>query len=72
MTRGRGRSGTWVKDNLPYTLLNYVGINSDATLTIEPGVLVQFENPSVSMLVDGVLIAEGTAALPIRFTSAER
>ena len=23
-----GRSGTWVKDNLPYTLVNYAGINS--------------------------------------------
>ena len=40
-----GRSGTWVKDNLPYTLLNYVGINTDQTLTIEPGVIVQFQNP---------------------------
>jgi len=36
MTRA-GASGTWVKDNLPYTLLNYVGINSDATFDHRTG-----------------------------------
>jgi parallel beta-helix repeat protein len=63
------RSGSWVKDNLPYTLMNYIGVSGGKTLTIDPGVIVQFQYPDTSLLVDGVLFANGLASQPIRFTS---
>jgi len=63
------RNGTWVKDNLPYTLVNDVFINSGITLTIQPGVIVQFRDPDDALVVDGTLIANGTAMQPIHFTS---
>ena len=66
-----GRSGTWVKDNLPYTLVNYAGINSGQTLTLEPGVIVQFQNPDTQFIVEGCLRAVGTVDKPIVFTSDE-
>jgi hypothetical protein len=65
------RSGRWRKDNLPYTLLNYVGVSQDQSLTIEPGVTIQFQNPGDSFLVDGGLIAQGTSDQPITITSDE-
>ncbi|MBI4661234.1 MAG: right-handed parallel beta-helix repeat-containing protein [Verrucomicrobia bacterium] len=66
-----GRNGTWVKDSLPYTLVNDVNVNGGKSLTIEAGVTVQFQDPNVGLWVDGVLIARGTAAAPIAFTSDE-
>ena len=66
-----GRSGTWVKDNLPYTLVNYVGINAGQTLTVEPGVIVQFQNADTHLIVEGSLRAVGTVDQPIVFTSDE-
>jgi len=42
-----------------------VGINGGTTLTIEPGVIVQFQNPDTYLLVDGSLRAVGTVDLPI-------
>ncbi len=64
-----GRSGTWLKDNLPYTLVNDVYVDGGATLTLEPGLLVQFQNPDTALIVDGTLIARGAVSAPIRFTS---
>lgn len=65
------RKGTWVKDNLPYTLINDIYVNSGATLTLAPGVVVQLRNPDTALVVDGTLVAVGTGAAPILFTSDE-
>jgi hypothetical protein len=42
-------------------------ISSDATLTIEPGVTIVFDNPSTGIAVEGRLVAEGTSSQKIRF-----
>lgn len=46
-----------------------VVIKPGATLTIEPGTIVKFGNRYSGIRVEGTLIAEGTAAKPIAFTS---
>src|SRR5204863_5640946 len=66
---GIPRSGIWMKNNLPYTVMDQVSVNAGVTLTIEPGVTVQFQDPGDGLWVDGTLIANGTAANPILFTS---
>jgi hypothetical protein len=65
------RSGTWVRDNLPYTLYQEAVVNNGVTLTIEPGTVVQFERVYDALYVDGTLVARGTALNPIVFTSEE-
>src|SRR5262245_3112195 len=65
------RSGTWVKDRLPYTVIDDTYVNSGITLTLEPGLIVQFQDPDDALVVDGTLIANGTATNPILFTSDE-
>jgi hypothetical protein len=45
-------------------------VNSGATLTIDPGVIVKF-NSGTSLRVNGALIAAGTAGNRIKFTSIE-
>jgi hypothetical protein len=63
------RTGTWVRDNIPYTIYEEAGIYPGVTLTIEPGTIVQFERPVDGLYVDGILVARGTTANPILFTS---
>src|SRR5436309_9957623 len=65
------RSGTWTKDTIPYTAYEDVLVNNGVTLTIEPGVTVQFQELGNGWYVDGTLIARGTVANPILFTSDE-
>jgi parallel beta-helix repeat protein len=60
---------TWAKDNSPLVLTGAVTVKPGATLTIEPGVTVQFLLGS-RLVVEGTLIARGTVEQPIRFTSA--
>ncbi len=52
-----------------YTATGDITVAAGATLTIEPGVRVQF-NAGTGMTVNGRLLANGTAASPIRFTRA--
>ncbi|WP_298482113.1 right-handed parallel beta-helix repeat-containing protein [uncultured Chloroflexus sp.] len=60
---------TWVTGNV-YVVNNCVLIvQAGATLTIQPGVVVKFGPTSDGLRVDGRLIAQGTAAQPIIFTS---
>jgi parallel beta-helix repeat protein len=54
----------------PYTLTNNIRILPGATLTIEPGVIIQFAG-AYSIWVDGSLDALGTEANPVTFTSAK-
>ena len=61
---------TWNLTDSPISVTGNVDIASGATLTIEAGVTVQFAGGKV-MQVDGQLIARGTAASPIIFTSSQ-
>ncbi|MFO7828760.1 MAG: hypothetical protein R6V23_09090 [Bacteroidales bacterium] len=64
---------TWTKDNI-YILDGFISVTSDATLTIEPGTMIQGESgqgENASALIirkDGKIMAEGTAEEPIVFT----
>ena len=64
-------SGTWVRDNIPYTVIDDITIPADIRLDIEPGSIVQFQDASDDLFVDGTLKALGQATRPIRFTSNE-
>jgi hypothetical protein len=63
------RTGTWVRDNIPYTIYEEASVNNGVTLTIEPGTVVQFERVFDGFYVDGTLVARGTSLNPILFTS---
>jgi len=59
--------------NTKYTLKGVVSVAAGKTVTIEPGTLIVGDKASLGTLVvqrGGKLIAEGTAAEPIVFTSA--
>ncbi len=61
------RDTNWVAANSPYLISETLTVAAGATLTIEPGVTVLF-NQGRSMNINGRLIAEGTARAPIIFT----
>ena len=52
-------SGTWTIDNSPVVVLDTIFISAENTLTIEPGVNINFAGP-YSLLIYGELLAEGT------------
>jgi hypothetical protein len=60
---------TWVVISSPYVVCNSLtaSIAQGVTLTIEPGVEVQFQ-PNARLNVNGTLIAVGTSNAPITFT----
>lgn len=61
---------TWKKDTV-YTLKTLIYVTNGATLTIEPGTVVQGDRTSALVVArDGKLVAAGTAAEPIVFTSS--
>jgi hypothetical protein len=59
---------TWTKEGSPYIITANLLIPNGITLTIEPGVTVKFESGK-AMQIDGELVARGTEAEPIVFTS---
>ncbi len=60
-------SGTWTAANSPYQVQGLIIVQDGQTLTIEPGVTVEFVS-SGRMRVKGNLVASGTAVDSIRFT----
>ena len=63
-----GADTTWTAANSPYIVTSSVLVQQGVTLTIEPGVEVRF-NAGLTLQVNGELIARGTEATPIVFTS---
>lgn len=67
-------NATWRNHSVPYILEGQKMVGSGTvefeTLTLEPGTTIAFKK-GASLIVDGRLVAEGTASNPITFTSAE-
>jgi hypothetical protein len=59
---------TWTLVGSPYIVTSNIQVVAGVTLTIEPGVTVKF-NKNLGMLVDGKLVARGTQANMITFTT---
>ena len=65
---------TWSRSNSPYVVTSSIIIGNDATLTIEPDVVVKIDG-GLSIIVgsqsdgEGTLIAEGLSGEPVTFTS---
>ncbi|MBI2303897.1 MAG: right-handed parallel beta-helix repeat-containing protein, partial [Chloroflexi bacterium] len=64
-----GSNTTWTLAGSPYVITSSVLVSTGVTLTVEPGVVVKFDD-NLGMQVDGTLIARGTASQPITFTSS--
>src|SRR5205085_7670631 len=63
------QSGTLSLTNSPYLVSGILHVPGGQTLTIEPGVILQFQNTNVALYIDGTLVARGSSANPILFTS---
>ena len=54
---------------LPYILAGDLTVNAGVTMTVDPGVIVRFENVSTDLLVNGRLLVNGTSTKRVYFTS---
>ena len=59
---------TWTTAGSPYVISGIVTVEENVTLTIDPGVVIKFDGFD-NLLIEGTLIAEGTSADSILFTS---
>src|SRR5205823_14382175 len=59
----------WTSGGSPYCVTTTVDVAAGTTLTIQPGVVVQFSSGQ-ALQIDGELIARGSPTSPISFTSA--
>jgi RHS repeat-associated protein len=65
-----GASTVWGQTSMPYVFGCGVGVNFGVTLMISPGVIVKGQPcGSPNLILNGQLIANGTAGQPIAFTS---
>lgn len=64
---GGNVSGIWTQADSPYLIYDEITIPNDSTLTIEPGVVVEFQG-HYALLVQGRLLAVGTENDTILFT----
>src|SRR5688572_19382364 len=62
-------NATWTKANSPYIVTDTVVVFPGVTLTIEPGVVVKFDDDKRLEIRQAKLVAEGTSADSITFTS---
>ncbi len=67
---GGNVSGTWTFGGSPYLIMGAIMIPDNSTLTIEPGVSVNFQG-SYKLYVQGRLLAIGNATDTITFTAAD-
>ncbi len=56
--------------NSPYRVVKDVIVDGGATLYIEPGVEIQYDQNTSLVMMDGGIIARGTPERPINFTAA--
>ncbi|MCD4652511.1 right-handed parallel beta-helix repeat-containing protein, partial [bacterium] len=61
---------TWIPGGNPYIAINNISVAEGVTLTIEPGVEIQFDDGN-KLNAHGNLIAVGTLTNPILFTSSQ-
>src|SRR5215510_7571215 len=62
-------NATWTLANSPYIVVDTVVVFPGVTLTIEPGVVVRFEDHKYIEIRNATLIADGNAVDSITFTS---
>ena len=55
------------KNNLPYVILGSLQVDTNITLTIDPGCRI-YSHANAPILVDGTLLINGTKAEPVTFT----
>ncbi|MBU0520566.1 right-handed parallel beta-helix repeat-containing protein [bacterium] len=63
--------GTWTQAQSPFYVVGNLSVTSGNTLTIEPGVVVEFLG-NYSIEVDGLVMAQGTEEDSIIFTGSEQ
>lgn len=66
---GGSISGTWTKSGSPYNITGHIQIDSNSTLLIEPGVIINFQG-QYKIKVQGRLLAMGKNNDLIVFTAA--
>ena len=59
---------TWTAANSPYVVDGSVTVNTGVILSVQPGVIVKFQNGQ-GLTVNGVLAASGTISNPVVFTA---
>lgn len=65
---GGNVSGTWTAAGSPYLIQDNITVQAEDTLTIDPGVVVEFQG-SYRLIINGILEAVGTATDSIFFTA---